>query len=60
MKQFNLPEYLANPSRQVVTRDGKVWDRNTGELLRNTEGIEYVSKDRRSHNNQFRASFGNF
>lgn len=23
MKQFNLPEYLANPSRQVVTRDGR-------------------------------------
>ena len=23
MKQFNLQEYLANPSRQVVTRDGK-------------------------------------
>lgn len=22
MKQFNLQEYLANPSRQVVTRDG--------------------------------------
>ena len=23
MKQFNLQEYLANPSRQVVTREGK-------------------------------------
>lgn len=23
MKQFNLDEYLANPSRKVVTRDGK-------------------------------------
>lgn len=23
MKQFNLEEYLANPSRKVVTRDGK-------------------------------------
>ena len=23
MKQFNLQEYLANPSRQVVTRDGR-------------------------------------
>ena len=23
MKQFNLKEYLANPSRKVVTRDGK-------------------------------------
>ena len=23
MKQFNLPEYLDNPSRQVVTRDGR-------------------------------------
>ena len=23
MKQFNLQEYLANPNRQVVTRDGK-------------------------------------
>lgn len=23
MKQFNLQEYLANPKRQVVTRDGK-------------------------------------
>lgn len=24
MKQFNLEEYLANPSRKVVTRDGRV------------------------------------
>lgn len=24
MKQFNLGEYLANPSRKVVTRDGRV------------------------------------
>lgn len=23
MKQFNLPEYLDNPSRQVVTREGR-------------------------------------
>ena len=23
MKQFNLQEYLANPNRQVVTRDGR-------------------------------------
>ena len=23
MKQFNLQEYLSNPSRQVVTRDGR-------------------------------------
>lgn len=23
MKQFNLQEYLANPSRQVITREGK-------------------------------------
>lgn len=23
MKQFNLAEYLANPSRKVITRDGK-------------------------------------
>ena len=23
MKQFNLEEYLANPNRQVVTRDGR-------------------------------------
>lgn len=23
MKQFNLQEYLANPSRQVVTKDGR-------------------------------------
>ena len=23
MKQFNLQEYLANPNRQVVTREGK-------------------------------------
>ena len=23
MKQFNLQEYLANPNRQVITRDGK-------------------------------------
>ena len=23
MKQFNLDEYLKNPSRKVVTRDGK-------------------------------------
>ena len=23
MKQFSLKEYLANPSRKVVTRDGK-------------------------------------
>ena len=23
MKQFNLEEYLANPSRKVVTRDGR-------------------------------------
>lgn len=23
MKQFNLDEYLANPSRKVVTRDGR-------------------------------------
>lgn len=23
MKQFNLQEYMANPSRQVVTRDGR-------------------------------------
>ena len=23
MKQFNLNEYLANPSRKVVTRDGR-------------------------------------
>lgn len=37
MKQFNLEEYLKNPSRKVVTRDGKVWDWDTGELLRNKE-----------------------
>ena len=23
MKQFNLEEYLANPSRKVITRDGR-------------------------------------
>lgn len=23
MKQFNLEEYLANPSREIVTRDGR-------------------------------------
>ena len=23
MKQFNIQEYLANPNRQVVTRDGR-------------------------------------
>lgn len=37
MKQFNLQKYMANPNRQVVTKDGKVWDWDTGEFLRNTE-----------------------
>lgn len=36
MKQFNLQEYLANPSRQVVTRDGRK--------------LRIICTDRKNHN----------
>lgn len=37
MKQFNLQEYLANPYRQVVTRDGRE--------------VRIVCTDRKNHDN---------
>ena len=37
MKQFNLEEYLANPSRKVITRDGR--------------SVRIVCTDRKSKNN---------
>ena len=38
MKQFNLEEYLANPSKKVVTRDGR--------------SVRIVCTDRKSKNNR--------
>ena len=38
MKQFNLQEYLANPSRQVVTRDGR--------------NVRIICTDRKNHYSQ--------
>lgn len=38
MKQFNLQEYLANPNRQVVTRDG--------------QKVRIVCTDRKNHDSQ--------
>ena len=49
MKQFNLEEYLANPSRKVVTRDGrsvKIHCTNyTGaqKIIAQVEGNDYSS-----------------
>lgn len=49
MKQFNLKEYLANPSRKVVTRDGRsariictdrMFDYPIIALIRNDNGTE--------------------
>lgn len=38
MKQFNLEEYLKNPSRKVVTRDG----RNARIVCTNKKGIDPI------------------
>lgn len=38
MKQFNLKEYLENPSRKVVTRDG----RNARIVCTNKKGIDPI------------------
>ena len=38
MKQFNLQEYLANPKRQVVTRDGRK--------------VRIICTDRKNHDSQ--------
>ena len=49
MKQFNLEEYLANPSRKVVTRDGrnvKIHCTNyigAQHIIAQVEGNEYSS-----------------
>ena len=49
MKQFNLDEYLANPSRKVVTRDGrnvKIHCTNyigAQHIIAQVEGNEYSS-----------------
>ena len=49
MKQFNLEEYLANPSRKVVTRDGrnvKIHCANyigAQHIIAQVEGNEYSS-----------------
>lgn len=47
MKQFNLEEYLANPSRKIVTRDGKAVEIlctnyiGTQPIIASVEDIEY-------------------
>ena len=50
MKQFNLNEYLQNPSRKVVTRDGrnvKIYCTNFSDIqpiIAQIEGLDYSSK----------------
>ena len=50
MKQFNLDEYLQNPSRKVVTRDGrnvKIYCTNFSDIqpiIAQIEGLDYSSK----------------
>lgn len=47
MKQFNLDEYLANPSRKIVTRDGRAVEIlctnyiGTQPIIASVEDIEY-------------------
>ena len=47
MKQFNLEEYLANPNRKVVTRDGRAVEIlctnyiGTQPIIASVEDIEY-------------------
>ena len=51
MKQFNLEEYLANPSRKVVTRDGRTvkiycTDYVDGPIIAKIEGDTYSNSFR--------------